>query len=116
VSRSKIGRGLSHNNKLILYEYLVKRGIRLFPYCVPDSITENGLNVLIDSGEPPEKDYLFSFLKADSVVLAVGARNNSLLGEELSALLPEVYQIGDCAGRRGIFSAMREGSEIARRI
>jgi 2,4-dienoyl-CoA reductase-like NADH-dependent reductase (Old Yellow Enzyme family)/thioredoxin reductase len=116
VTRSKIGRGLSHNTKLILYEYLIKQGVRLYPYTIPDSVTEKGLNVLIDSGEPPEKDYIFSFLKADTIVLAVGAVNDNRSGEELSGLMPEVYQIGDCAGRRGIFAAMREGSETGRRI
>lgn len=116
VSRSKIGRGLSHNTKLILYEFLIKKGIRLYPYTVPDSVTEKGLNVLIDSGEPSEKDYIFSFLKADTVVLAVGAVNDNRLGEEVSGTMPEVYQIGDCAGRRGIFAAIREGSETGRKI
>jgi hypothetical protein len=90
--------------------------VRLFPYTLPDSITEKGLNVLIDSGEPPEKDYIFSFLKADTIVLAVGAVNDSRLAEELSGLMPEVYPIGDCSSKRTIFAAMREGSEVGRKI
>jgi 2,4-dienoyl-CoA reductase-like NADH-dependent reductase (Old Yellow Enzyme family)/thioredoxin reductase len=116
VTRSKIGRGLSHNTKLILYEFLIKKGVRLFPNTIPDSITEKGVNVLIDSGEAPEKDFLFNFLKADTIVLAVGAANDGRLGEELSGLMPEVYPIGDCANKRSIFAAMREGSETARKI
>jgi 2,4-dienoyl-CoA reductase-like NADH-dependent reductase (Old Yellow Enzyme family)/thioredoxin reductase len=116
VTRSKIGRGLSHNTKLILYEYLIKKGVILFPYTIPDSITEKGVNIQIDSGEPPEKDFIFSFLKADTVVLAVGAVNHNRLAEELSGLMPEVYPIGDCASKRSIFAAMREGSEIGRKI
>ncbi len=116
VTRSKIARGLSHNTKLILFEYLIKKGVRLFPYTLPDSITEKGVNIQIDSGEPPEKDYIFSFLKADTVVLAVGAVNHNRLAEELSGLMPEVYPIGDCASKRTIFAAMREGSEIGRKI
>lgn len=116
ISRNRIGRGLSHNNKLILYEFLIKKGVRLFPDTVPDSVTEKGLNVLVDSGDAPEKDYLFNFLKADTVVLAVGAVNDNRLGEYLGGLLPEVYQIGDCASKRSIFAAMREGSETGRKI
>jgi pyruvate/2-oxoglutarate dehydrogenase complex dihydrolipoamide dehydrogenase (E3) component len=116
VTRSKIARGLSHNTKLILYEYLIQKGLHLMPNTVLDSVTENGVNVLIECGEPPEKDYIFSFLKADSIVLAVGAANNSQLGEELGGLIPEVYQIGDCASKRTIFAAMREGSETGRKI
>jgi 2-enoate reductase len=60
VTRSKIGRGLSHNTKLILYEYLIKKGVRLFPNTIPESITAKGVNIQIDSGEAPEKDYIFS--------------------------------------------------------
>lgn len=116
ITRSKIGRGLSHNTKLILYEYLIKKGVHLLPNTIPDSITEKGVNVLIDSGEPPEKDYIFSFMKADNVVLAVGAINYNRLGEELSGMINEVYQIGDCASKRSIFAAMREGSETGRKI
>jgi pyruvate/2-oxoglutarate dehydrogenase complex dihydrolipoamide dehydrogenase (E3) component len=116
ITRSKIARGLSRNTKLILYEYLIKKGVRLYPNTLPDSITEKGVNIQIDSGEPPEKDYIFSFLNADTVVLAVGSVNHNRLAEELSGLMPEVYAIGDCASKRTIFAAMREGSETGRKI
>ena len=116
ITRSKIARGLSHNTKQILLEYLIKKGVRLYPNTLVDSITGKGVNVLIDCGEPPEKDNVFAFLKSDTVVLAVGAVNDNRLGEELSGILPEVHQIGDAAGRRNIFTAMREGSETGRRI
>jgi 2,4-dienoyl-CoA reductase-like NADH-dependent reductase (Old Yellow Enzyme family)/thioredoxin reductase len=116
VTRNKIARGLMHNAKLVFQEYLLKYNIRLFPHCTPESITENGINCWWDSGEPPEQDNIFFFLKADTVVLAVGAVNNSRLGDLTSGIIPETYKIGDCSGKRSIFAAMREGSEIARKI
>jgi 2,4-dienoyl-CoA reductase-like NADH-dependent reductase (Old Yellow Enzyme family)/thioredoxin reductase len=116
VTRSKIARGLSHNTKLVLLENLVKYRVRLYPDSIPDSITEKGVNIWWDSGEPPAKDQVFFFLKVDTVVLAVGAKNESQLGDELSGLMSEVYKIGDCAGRRSVFAAIRDGSEVGRKI
>jgi thioredoxin reductase len=116
ITRNKIARGLMHNTKMVFHEYLLKNNVRLFPNCTPESITENGVNCWWDSGEPPEKDNIFFFLKADNVVLAVGAVNNYRLGDLITGIVPETYKIGDCSGKRSVFAAMREGSEIARKI
>jgi len=116
ITRSKIARGLMHNSKLVFQEYLLKYNVRLFPHCTPESITEKGVNCWWDSGEPPEQDNIFFFLKADTVILAVGAVNNGRLGDLICGIVPETYKIGDCSGKRSIFAAMREGSEIARKI
>jgi 2,4-dienoyl-CoA reductase-like NADH-dependent reductase (Old Yellow Enzyme family)/thioredoxin reductase len=116
ITRSKIARGLMHNTKLVFQEYLLKNNVRLFPHCTPESITENGVNCWWDSGEPPEKDNIFFFLKADTVVLAVGAVNNYRLGDLISTLVPETYKVGDCSGKRSIFAAIRDGSETAQKI
>jgi 2,4-dienoyl-CoA reductase-like NADH-dependent reductase (Old Yellow Enzyme family)/thioredoxin reductase len=116
VTRSQIARGLQHNSKLVFQELLLNYDIRLHPHCTPESITPNGVNCWWDAGEPPEKENVFFFLKADTVVLAVGAVNNSRLGDLVTSLAPEVYKIGDCSGKRSIFSAMREASETARKI
>jgi 2,4-dienoyl-CoA reductase (NADPH2) len=116
ITRSKIGRGLFHNTKMVLQEQLIAANIRLFPNCVPDSITEHGINCYWDASEAPEKDNIFFYLKADTVVLAVGAVNNSRLGDQISGFVPETYKIGDCSGKRSVFAAMREASETARKI
>ncbi len=116
VTRSKIGRGLMHNTKLVFKEYLLKYDVRLHPHCVPESIVETGVNCWWDSGEPPDKDNIFFFLKADTVILAVGAVNNYRLGDMVTGFVPEVYKIGDCSGKRSVFAAMRDGSETARKI
>lgn len=116
ITRGKIARGFGHNQKGATFEYLVKYGVHIYSNTIPDSITENGVNVWWDSGEPPAKDNVFGFLKADTVVLAVGAVNNSGLYDELKDKLPEVYSIGDCAGKRSIFAAIRGGSDIGRKL
>ena len=116
ISRSKIARGVDHNLKLALMEKLIAHGVRLYPNTVPDSITERGVNAWWDSGEPPAKDHVFVFFKADTVVLAVGARSDDGLTEALSGLAPEVYTIGDAAGVRDVFDAIHEGADVGRRI
>ncbi len=116
VTRRKIARDVMHNSKLVFQELLLENNVRLFPYCTPESITPEGVNCWWDSGEPPEKEPVFFFLKADTIVLAVGAVNNSRLADLISSIIPETYKIGDCSGKRSIFTAMREGSEIARKL
>jgi len=116
ISRSKIARGVDHNLKLALMEKLIAHGVRLYPNTVPDSITERGVNAWWDSGEPPAKDHVFVFFKADTVVLAVGARSDDGLADALSGLAPEVYTIGDAAGVRDVFDAIHEGADVGRRI
>ncbi len=116
VTRSSFGRGIVHNLRATLFEYLVKYGVYIYEHTIADSITEKGVNCWRTGSDNSERDNLFFFLPADSIVLAVGAVNNNQLGDELTGLVPEVYKVGDCAGKRSIFAAMRGGSEIARKI
>jgi 2-enoate reductase len=116
VTRSKIARGIGHNLKLSLLENLIKYRVRLYPDSIVDSITEKGVNLWWDSGEPPFKDNIFYFLTADTVVLATGAKSEKRLADELSGLMSEVYRIGDCAEVRDVFSAMHDGSEVGQKI
>jgi 2,4-dienoyl-CoA reductase-like NADH-dependent reductase (Old Yellow Enzyme family)/thioredoxin reductase len=116
ITRSKIARGLTHDIKLAIIEQLLKNDIRMHSNCVPDSITEKGINCWWDSGDGTTRDNVFMFLPADTVVLAVGAASDYRLGDMISGLPMEVYKIGDCSGKRSLFAAMRDGSETARKI
>ena len=116
ISRSQIARGFNHNAKQAVFEYLIQKGVYLYPECVPDSITETGVNIWWNSGEAANREPVFGFLPADGVVLAVGARSENSLEKELKSRLGEVYSIGDCAGKRSIFAAVRGGTEIGDKI
>jgi 2,4-dienoyl-CoA reductase-like NADH-dependent reductase (Old Yellow Enzyme family)/thioredoxin reductase len=116
VTRSKIGRDMLHNLKQTMWEFLVKAGVRMFDFTVPDSITEKGVNCWFDSGDAKERDNLFFFIPADTVILAVGVSNNSTLGEEITGIVRETYLIGDCAGKRTVFEAMHDGYDIGCKI
>jgi 2,4-dienoyl-CoA reductase (NADPH2) len=116
ITRSKVGRDMLHNLKQTMMEFLVKARVHMFDFTVPDSITEKGVNCWFDSGDAKERDNLFFFLPADTVVLAVGVTSNRMLGEEISGIIPETYLIGDCAGKRTVFDAMHDGHDIGCKI
>ncbi len=116
ITRSKVGRDMLHNLKQTMLEFLVKARVHMYDFTVPDSITEKGVNCWFDSGDAKERDNLFFFLPADTVVLAVGVTNDNMLGEEISAIIPETYLIGDCSGKRTVFDAMHDGSDTGRKI
>jgi NADPH-dependent 2,4-dienoyl-CoA reductase/sulfur reductase-like enzyme len=119
VSKNRIAWGLSHNIKLALLEQLIQRRVAMFPESVLESVTDKGVHILWDGGEPPEKGgprYEVLFLKADTVVVAAGSKSENALGESLSGIMPEVYTIGDCVEPRGVLKAIHEGSAVGRKI
>ena len=103
VSRGKIGRDIGRVLKLTLIGELVKHGVYMYPDSLPETITEHGLNIL-NEGE-------IMFLKADSIVIAVGSKSEDKLGRELSELIPELETrvIGDCVEPRDALAAIHEG-------
>jgi len=116
ITRSKVGRDMLHNLKQTMLEFLVKARVHMYEFTVPDSITEKGLNCWFNSGDSKERDDLFFFLPADTVVLAVGVSSDYALGEEITGIIPETYLIGDCSGKRTVFDAMHDGSDIGSKI
>jgi len=46
----------------------------------------------------------------------VGVFSDNALGEEVTGIIPETYLIGDCSGKRTVFDAMHDGSDIGRKI
>jgi 2,4-dienoyl-CoA reductase-like NADH-dependent reductase (Old Yellow Enzyme family)/thioredoxin reductase len=116
ITRSKVGRDMLHNLKQTMLEFLVKARVHMYEFTVPDSITEKGVNCWFNSGDSKERDDLFFFLPADTTVLAVGVFSDNALGEEVTGIIPETYLIGDCSGKRTVFDAMHDGSDIGRKI
>ena len=116
ITRSQIARGIFPNKKAALFEYLIKYRVRLFPNCIVDSISEKGVNIWWNAGEPLAKENVFAFLPADTVVLAVGSEKDDYLVRELAGTVPEIHSIGDCAGKQSIFAAIRGGHEVGLKI
>ncbi len=119
VARNKIAWGLNHNIKLALLERLIELRVAMFPDSVLESVTDKGVHILWDGGEPPEPGgprYEVLFLKADTVVLAVGTKSESGLGERLAGFMPEIYRIGDSVEPGGVLKAIHGASSVGRTI
>ena len=119
IEKLKIAWGINTTIKLALMENLIKYGVYLYPDSTLERVTENGVYIIWDSGDAPVKGgdrYETLFLKADTVVLAIGSRTENRLGEELSGYMPEVYAIGDCVEPRDVLAAIHEGSALGRKI
>jgi 2,4-dienoyl-CoA reductase (NADPH2) len=113
VEMRKVAWGVTSTLKLALMENLINNSVHMYPDSTLERITRNGVYVVWDSGEGKNETL---FLKADTVVLAVGSQSESQLGEELASLMPEVYSIGDCVQPRDVLAAIHEASAIARKI
>jgi 2,4-dienoyl-CoA reductase (NADPH2) len=87
---------------------LKKAGVTMETGTTVEEITEAGVKV-IQKG-------VASFIKGDSVVLAVGYKASCPLDEKTKERVREVYSIGDCVKPRMIKEAMEEGFQIGRKI
>jgi 2,4-dienoyl-CoA reductase-like NADH-dependent reductase (Old Yellow Enzyme family)/thioredoxin reductase len=112
VSRGRLGGTLRYTSlpvEAFVHRALVKRLINLripvYPHCPVREIARRG--VYIEIGE----DLLL--LEADTVVLAVGARPDNKLAEELQDSVPEIFKIGDCSQPRNAREATDEATEVA---
>ncbi|MDI6616844.1 MAG: FAD-dependent oxidoreductase, partial [Syntrophaceae bacterium] len=93
-----------------LRDRLIQQGVYIYPYSPLEEICDDGVYVLYGSN--------LLFIKADSVVLAVGVVSRKSLYEDIRNAFPdmEVYTIGDSLDARDAMEAIREGAEIGRSI
>lgn len=106
VNQSQILVSVERLSKLTLKEKLIQHGVYIYPHSQAESITAKGVNVIND-GE-------LSFLKADTVVIAVGVKPENALAFELEASAPDlpVRVIGDCFDPRTALEAIHEGFKV----
>jgi NADH dehydrogenase FAD-containing subunit len=101
---------MEHYKLLALRDKLVEQGVYVYPHSPALEIHEDGIYVM--NGVDP------LFLKADTVVLAVGFSAQRKLLEELEAAFPtlEIHSIGDCVRATDALEAIRDGAEMGRMI
>lgn len=90
-----------------LYE-LRRHGVELIANARVEAVTDDGV-VYEAAGESRTS-------AADSVIVAVGTRENRALAESLAGLAPEVYLIGDCERVGYIEGAVHDAARLARSI
>jgi 2,4-dienoyl-CoA reductase-like NADH-dependent reductase (Old Yellow Enzyme family)/thioredoxin reductase len=107
INNSQVLVHVERLSKLTLKEKLIARGVYLYPLSKAESITERGVNVIND-GE-------IVFLKADTVVVSVGVKQDNGIAAQLAELKPElaVHTIGDAYDPRTALEAIHEGFKIA---
>jgi 2,4-dienoyl-CoA reductase-like NADH-dependent reductase (Old Yellow Enzyme family)/thioredoxin reductase len=108
VSRRAIARGLHHTIQLAYDEYFIELGVYAYPDSTVEGIMEDGVSVFYHGG--------MMFLKADTVVLAVGYQSNNALADQLRDQISEIHMVGDCKEPRDVLAAINEGSAAGRAI
>lgn len=108
VTRRALGREVERCVYLTLRNRLIEKGVHLYPHCPVAEILDDGVYIIF------ERDLVF--LKADTVVLAVGVKSENQLVEVLKDAVPELYTVGDCVEPRDIMEAINEAAEVARKI
>lgn len=102
------GKPLDKDIYRMLRDKMIDLGILIYTGSELIEIINDGVHVNYN------RDLLF--LKADTVVIAMGAKPENKLINELEGIVPELYAIGDCVEPRNALWAIREGAELGRRI
>ncbi len=104
----RVGQDIGRSNRWIIYHDLRRYGVELRTSTTVVAIEENG--VVVETGNKREK------IKADTVVLAVGAVSKCDLFSQLQEITPEIYLIGDAAEPRKAMEAIHEGFRVGNTI
>lgn len=108
VDQVELGQGMESNIFLTLRDRLIEKGVQFF--------LRSPLVEILSTGVYINFQRELTFLKADTVVLAVGVQPVNNLAFELKKLGWEVYVIGDAAEPRDAREAIYEGAEVGRKI
>jgi len=104
----RIGQDFGKGNRWVFMGDIKRMGIKTITKAEVKEITPEGVKIRIGEQE--------QFIPADTVVLAVGAKSNNRLYQEIKDKVPEVYLIGDAQKPRKTLDAIHEAFEVACRI
>jgi 2,4-dienoyl-CoA reductase (NADPH2) len=97
----KLGQGIGPSTRWIVFSLLKRFGVKLHTKTQVLAIKPEGVQVMLDNQE--------KLLKADTVVLAIGAQPENSLGKELEARGLEVTTVGDALKPGGLQQAVAQG-------
>ncbi len=103
-----IGRDIGISTRWVVLQCLHRRRVKVLDQCQVMDVTAEGVLV--------EKDGSASLIPADNVVLAIGARADKSLIEELEGKTGELHVIGDALKPRKLTEAIREGFDLGRSV
>jgi 2,4-dienoyl-CoA reductase-like NADH-dependent reductase (Old Yellow Enzyme family)/thioredoxin reductase len=100
------GKRLEENIYRTIRDRLIARGVQIFANCPVLEVTPEGV-FADDSGN-------LLFVRADTVVVAVGSRSRQMTIKPSILTQPEIYLIGDGKEPRDGLEALHEGAEVGR--
>lgn len=93
----------------LINQRLRELGVQAYTAVKEEEITGSGMNVV-------DKDGKTVSLKADDIVIAVGSVADRSVFESLKGVVPELYEVGDCAKARRMQEAVSEGATVGMKI
>ncbi len=115
--KGKIGGGFGISTRWIILDELKHAGVKnITEVKVKEIINNNSKNGQKNRGVVYEKDGHEHFIKADTVIIAVGYSPNNELRKQVEGKFPETYFIGDCVKVRTALEAIHEGFQVALKI
>ncbi len=104
----KLGQDIGTSTRWSILQDLSRLGVRTMTNTKAREVTDKGLVVEREGNE--------TFLSADTVVMAAGAKPVNALYEKIKDRIPEVYLIGDAKTPRKALEAVAEGLEVGRTL
>ena len=95
--------------KLMTRDLMDKYGVTVYTSTRLEKIVSSGVELSVTGGEN-------KYLKADTVVLAVGMKPVKGLADELDTQMVNAYRIGDCRSPRNVMNAVWDAYEVARQL
>jgi 2,4-dienoyl-CoA reductase (NADPH2) len=99
----KAGQDIGLTTRWTIQGELKRLGVTVLTRTKAVGITPEGLEVERRDGP--------GLVQADSIVIAAGSRSENRMADEIKAIVPEVYVIGDAKSPRNALHAIREGFE-----
>ena len=106
---NEIASDMEIRSRKLLMSRLAGHEVKMLTGVKIDEVTEEGISVIDKKREK-------HMIKADTVLVALGAKANNELAEELKGRSWELYCIGDCVEPGRIIDAIYGGSYVARQI
>jgi len=108
ATRGDLGREVEISIYLDIRNELIERCVQIFTHSPVSEITGTGVYVTHQNKA--------LFLKADTVVLAVGSRPENKLAGQIKGLVPEIHEVGDCREPRTAIHATQDAARVARQM
>ena len=115
--KRKVGGGFGFSTRWVILDELKNAGVKeITEVKVKEIVNNHNKNGQKKRGVVYEKDGQEHFIKADTVLVAVGYSPNNVLQKQVVGKFPETYFIGDCVKVRTALEAIHEGFQVALKI